>query len=117
MDYVVALIGIAASAVASWFFSRWYYQKSALEVPEWAKPLIAKLPDAPISTDRLIDLYHEAIQSGDIQPHPSGFIKCPECGAGSDKFEAWQVAAHHLDSIFHGYKCSECNFELTAEED
>ncbi|MER9843535.1 hypothetical protein NKJ59_20115 [Mesorhizobium australicum] len=118
------LIGIVASAFASWFFSRWYYRQSSVETPEWANkvpawaiPLIQKLPDAPVSIERLIDLYHDAIQAGGIQPHPSGFIKCPECGAGADKFVAWQVAAPELGSLFHGYKCSECNCELTADED
>ena len=111
------MIGIVAGSVLSWIITYWYYQKSSTNVPEWAKPLIEKLPDSPISIERLVDLYHDAIESGDVTPHPSGYIKCSECGAGSDYFEPWQVGVPELDSIFHGYKCAKCNYELTSEQD
>lgn len=110
------LIGIIAGGIISWALTHWYYRRANKEVPEWAAPLIAKLPDAPVSLDRLIELYHEAIQDGAIPTHPSGYIRCPECEATSDKFVSWQEAAPQLDSWFHGYKCGECNHELTSEE-
>ena len=111
------LIGIIGGGVISWLLTHWYYRKSSKEAPEWARSLIDRLPDKPPTIDELIDLYHEAVMGGAIVPHPSGFVKCPECGAGTERFEPWQVASHELDSIFHGYKCSECNYELTNEQD
>jgi rubredoxin len=96
--------------------SHWYYRKSSSEVPQWAQPLIQRFPITAPTIDELTDLYHEAMLAGEIVPHPSGFIKCPECGAGADQFSAWQAADHERESLFHGYKCDACNHELTAEE-
>ena len=110
------IAGIVGGALLSWLLTHLYYRKANAEVPDWAKPLIARYPITAPSVDELVDLYHKAIMGGEITPHPSGFIKCPECGANSDQFSPWQVAAHSRGSIFHGYKCDECNHELTSEE-
>jgi hypothetical protein len=74
-----------------------YYRRASKEapewakaIPEWAKPLIAKLPDQPISLDRLAELYHEELELGNIRPDPiSGYLVCPKCGASTDQFESW----------------------------
>lgn len=109
--------GIIGGGVVSWALTDWYYRRANKEVPEWARILIERFPITPPTVEELVDLYHDAVMDGTIVPHPSGFIKCPECGAGSEKFEAWEVASHEMDSLFHGYKCSECNAELTSEQD
>lgn len=111
------LIGIIGGGVISWILTHWYYHKANKEVPEWARPLIKQFPDTPPTLDELIDRYHGAVMDGDIVPHPTGFIKCPECGAGVDKFIQWEHYADHLDSMFHGHKCSECNYVLSHQED
>lgn len=111
------MIEAALGLLGGWLISHLYYRKSNKETPDWAKALIARFPDKPPTIDELVDLYHRAVMDGDITPHPSGFIKCPECGAGSDRFEAWEHYAPQLDSHFHGYRCAECNAELTHQED
>lgn len=112
MELALFIVG----AILSWGFTHWYYRKANTEVPDWAKPLIERYPVIAPSVDELVDLYHEAVMGGRIVPHPSGFVKCPECGASNDRFSAWQVADHARDALFHGYKCDECNHELTADE-
>lgn len=111
------VVGIIAGGLLSWFTTHLYYRKGSTKVPDWAKPLIERYPITAPSIDELVDLYHAAVMDGEIVPHPSGFIKCPECGADSDRFSPWQVADHVRGSIFHGYKCDACNHELTADED
>ena len=109
--------GIVGGAIVSWLLTHWYYRKANKEVPDWARPLIERFPISAPSLDQLVDLYHQAVMDGHINPHPTGFVKCPECGAGADKFVPWEVYAPQLDSHFHGFKCSECNHELSNEED
>ncbi len=117
MDWISILLSVVAGLVISWVVARHFYKRSTMEVPEWAKPFVESLPDKPISDEQLVDLYHQAVMEGRLEVHPSGFIKCPECGAGSEKFEPWQAVTHQLGSIFHGYRCGDCNFELTNEQD
>ena len=114
MELIVGLVG---GGIISWLLTHWYYRKANKEAPEWARVLIDRFPNRPPTIDELVDLYHQAFMAGEITPHPSGFIKCPECGTGSEKFVAWEHYARQLDSHFHGFKCGECNHELTAEED
>jgi hypothetical protein len=111
------VIEIAIGLLGGWLISHLYYRKSNNEVPQWARPLIERFPIVPPSLAELTDLYHQAVIDGDIVPHPSGFIKCPECDADAGKFEPWQVADHETETLYHGYRCSECNYELSHEED
>lgn len=111
------LVLFFGGALLSWGVSHWYYRKANKEVPDWARPLIDRFPIKPPTIEELVDLYHEAVMDGAIVPHPSGFVKCPECGASANKFESWEHYAPRLDSLFHGYKCSACNQELTSSED
>lgn len=107
------LVGIIGGAIVSWFF----YRKGNKQVPDWARPLIERYPITPPTLDELVGLYHQAVMQGDIVPHPSGFIKCPECDAGAGKFEPWQVADQFTETLYHGYKCSECNHVLSEAAD
>lgn len=115
-----ALIG----AILSWPIAHWYYRRATKETPEWARhvpdwavPLIESLPDSPVSTKRLVELYHKALEHGDISVDPwSGYISCPRCGASSDQFESWEASDPSQDMTFRGRKCGVCGYELSGEE-
>ena len=76
----------------SWLVSHQYYKRSSKEAPEWALPLIEKLPDVPPSTERLLELYQDALDAGDIPfPDPiTGRLTCPKCGTSNTEFEMGQ---------------------------
>jgi len=117
------LVGVILGGVISWVIAYYYYRQSskqapewAQKAPEWARPLIEKLPDAPISSERLVRLYHEALEKGKIDfPDPmSGYVECPRCGAPASDFEPWEDYAH--DSRYVGTRCGKCGKELSGGE-
>ena len=118
MDIIGLLVGAAIGALFSWPISHWYYRLSSKEaneaaktVPDWARPLIAKLPDQPISLDRLAELYHEELELGNIRPDPvSGYLVCPKCGGSTDQFESWESGG------YRGRKCKACGYDVHWEE-
>lgn len=124
VDTLGILVGALVGALFSWPISHWYYRRSSQEatesaktIPEWAKPLIEKLPDAPVTTERLIELYHEALEIGEIRPDPiSGYVKCPKCGASSDQFESWEAGDAARDQLYRGRRCKACGYDVHWEE-
>jgi len=109
METAIFLVG----AGISWGIAHFYYRRSNTVAPDWAKPLIEKLPDAPITIERLIDLYHEAIETGQVTAHPSGYVKCPECGVGQEHFKGWEAVDHEREDHYWGFKCDKCNHVLS----
>lgn len=118
------LVGIITGGALSWAIAHWYYRRSSKEVPDWANrtpdwaiPLIEKLPDAPVSQERLIELYNEAVATGELQPHQfTGFLKCPNCGAGQEYFEPYEASDPRYDMHIRGFRCSKCGYELSGDE-
>src|SRR6266852_809745 len=84
MEFAYFLGGV----IVSWVITHFYYKRSAKAVPDWAKPLTASLPDAPVSPEKLIQLYHKALEAGGLTPDAySGYVVCPNCGAPSSQFQ------------------------------
>ena len=82
------LIGIILGGLISWMLAHIYYKKSSKEIPDWAKPIIKKLPQLQPSTNELLELFQEALNSGDIIPDPIlGHVACPNCKAPASDFE------------------------------
>ena len=76
------LVGTLAGGGISWLLTHVYYRKSSIEVPEWAKPIIRNLPPERPSRERLLELFQEALEKGDVRPDPVfGHVACPECHA------------------------------------
>src|SRR5277367_533557 len=95
MEIALMLAGVILGAIPSWLISRWFYRRSTVEMPDWAKnvpqwaiPLIESLPEQPVTVERIIQLYQDALDSGKLDPDPlSGYVACPSCGAPSSEFE------------------------------
>lgn len=112
------LLGVAAGALIGWLIAHWYYRRASVDTPEWAKPLIDKLPDAPVSIQRLVELYHDALENGEIgRPDPlGGYVACPECGDSSDNFEYWEQTDDARDDTYRGVKCGKCGYDVSWEQ-
>lgn len=109
-------IWAVVGAGISWLITHIYYRQSAKVAPKWAQPLIDKLPDAPVSSERLIELYHQALDSGQFIPDPmSGYVACPNCGASSTQFEGWETVDPRGD-LYRGRRCKMCGHDIACEE-
>lgn len=85
---VELLIGCLAGGIISWAITHWYYKKSSVNIPDWAKPLIQKLPQIPPNYEELLRLFQEEITKGNIKPHPIfGYVACPNCNAKMDELK------------------------------
>ena len=124
LDLSLNVIFLVVGGLLSWLITHRYYRRSTVEVPtwihetpEWAIPLIEALPDQPISLDRLIELYQNALDNGEISVDPhSGYVKCPRCGASSSQFESWQDMDDRRGDLYYGMKCRACGCEVSGEQ-
>jgi hypothetical protein len=82
------VIGVILGGFVSWLVTHIYYKKSSTEIPDWAKPIIDKLPQSQPSESELLELFQEALNSGDIIPDPIlGHVACPNCKSPASDFE------------------------------
>ena len=80
------IIGIVSGGALSWFISHKYYTKSNVAIPDWAKPLIEKLPQIAPSEKELLRLFQIEIDNGTITPHPVFMhVACPNCHVPIDE--------------------------------
>lgn len=109
------IILFLAGGVVSWVVAHWYHKRSSTEVPEWAKPLVENLPDQPVSRERLIELYHDALETGAISmPDPiGGYLACPSCGAPSSEFEPWGAIDPDRGDEYNGFRCGKCKRDVS----
>src|SRR5215471_2616808 len=64
------VVPAVAGGLLSWLITRHYYRKSSIDVPEWAKPILRSLPQNPPSKEKLLELFQDALQRGDVAPDP-----------------------------------------------
>ena len=57
--FVEPFLFFFAGSLVSWLITMVYYRKSSVKAPEWAKPLIQRLPNEPISKDEFSRLFEE----------------------------------------------------------
>jgi hypothetical protein len=77
---VELVLSLILGGIVSWALTHAYYRKGSIEVPEWAKPIVANLPSEPPSKERLLELFQTALNKGDVTPDPVfGHVACPEC--------------------------------------
>lgn len=103
MDIIFLLIG----SIVTWYFSRRYYLKSQKSVPDWALPLIEKLPKEKPSLFNLLRLSQEALDDERMSIHPiAGVVACPECSTPSTDLTV-KVFGDDIHTVAH-VTCPRC---------
>ncbi len=106
-ELLIGGIGVLLGGLISWLITHAYYRRSSVQPPEWAKAFMERLPNAPVSDERLIQLYHEALQAKRISPDPfTGYLVCPQCSAPSSEFQYYDEAG-----VVY---CPSCNWSQPA---
>src|SRR3990167_4247223 len=84
---ISTIIGILVGSFITWLITHLYYKKSSTVAPDWAKPLIERLPEKQPSEQELIDIFQDFVEEGKIQPDElTGYLKCPKCNRPSTEF-------------------------------
>jgi hypothetical protein len=108
------LMGVILGGVISWIVTRHYYKKSSVNAPEWAKPLIEKLPKAAPSLQELTALFQEEINKGTIKPHPVfQYVACPNCKASLDTLDVKAFSDDYRTVLV--MTCPNCGWSESAE--
>lgn len=90
-NMIITIIGIVLGGFISWIITREYYKKSNQCAPDWALPLIEKLPKVVPTDEEFLKLFQDEITNGKITPHPLfSIVACPECGAPLKELEKWE---------------------------
>ena len=109
------LVGLLGGAILSWAIAHVYYRKASTEVPEWAKPIVANLPQERPTREKLLELFQEAMDTGVAKPDTAfGHVACPGCHS---PFEQVQQTWHNLENggaaVFAD--CPNCGWTAHAE--
>lgn len=104
---ITTIIGIICGGIISWIISRKYHMKSNQCPPDWAIPLIEKLPKLAPTDEEFLNLFQDEISIGNIKPHPVfSIVACPNCGAPLKELEerAYGDDVHTILEI----ECPQC---------
>ena len=108
------IIGLIFGGLISWIIAHVYYRKSSTFAPEWAKPLIEKLPGVPPSKEKLIELINEAFDAGILKPDPIlRYVACPNCKSPSSDFGHRTFSDERTTVVV--VDCPNCGWSETAE--
>ena len=55
-----------AGSLVSWLVTMVYYRKSSFKAPEWARGMIERLPQQPISKEEFAKLFAENLENATI---------------------------------------------------
>ena len=103
------LIGAVIGGLVSWIMTRSYYKKARFSVPDWAKPIIGKLPPAPPTQQALLELFEGGFLRAEAGPHPvSQRVACPICNAPVSDFKKEVVGDEHHTNLM--LECPHCGW-------
>jgi RNase P subunit RPR2 len=111
---VELVIGIVGGALFSWLITYLFYKKSSVQIPEWAKPIIERLPEEPPTKEKLLELFQDALDKGEVEIDPViGYVACPKCKASSKdlKKTAFQDDLHTVVVV----ECPHCGWNKKTE--
>jgi hypothetical protein len=119
----LTLAGAVLGVLLSWPIAHWYHRRASREkpnwadaVPKWAIPLIESLPAHPVSIQRLVALYHAALEEGELYPDKvSGYVACPHCGASPENFQTWTQTDAREDTYIL-QRCNTCGKMIHEDE-
>lgn len=108
------VLGPVVSVFITWVVARFYYKKSLTHIPDWAKPLVEKLPQSKPSEAELLKLFQEALNTGEIVPDPIfGHVACPECKNPASDFQEKILGDEYHTIIVKS--CAHCGWNDHAE--
>jgi hypothetical protein len=111
---VELLIGAILGGILSWVITHIYYKKSSKEIPDWAKPIIKKLPQSKPTRAKLLKLFQDALNTGDIIADPMlGHVACPKCKAPASDFEEQLFEDEHHTVV--SKTCPHCGWSKDVE--
>jgi len=112
---IEAILEVGCSIVVTWLVAHFYYRRSVTNAPNWARPLIERLPDTPPTPERLMDLYQQALMDGQIErPDPmTGLYKCPRCGAPASQFKGQTYESDYVTGV--QIKCPSCGYSESID--
>jgi hypothetical protein len=110
------VVGVIFGGFVSWLVTHIYYKKSSTKIPDWAKPIIDKLPQSQPTESELLELFQEALNSGDIVPDPIfGHVACPNCKAPASDFEKKEFYEDERCFTFVDITCPHCGWRDHTE--
>ncbi len=108
------VLGTVIGGTISWVVTHIYYQKSSNEIPDWAKQLVEKLPQSKPSEAELLELFQQALNTGEIVPDPLlGHVACPDCKAPASDFKDKSFGDEYHTIIVKS--CPHCGWNDHAE--
>lgn len=111
---VVELALAAVSPLVGWAIAHFYYRLSAKEIPEWAKPIIERLPSEPPSAAALLALFQDALNTGAVEVDPLfGHVACPKCRAPFSEIKQQVFGDDRLAVI--AASCPHCGWSDNAD--
>jgi len=111
---VKLVVGAILGGIVSWVVAHIYYKKSSREIPDWAKPIIEKLPQSKPTDAELLELFQEALSTGDVLPDPIlGHVACPNCKAPASDFKEEGFGDEHHTIVVK--TCPHCGWSEHAE--
>ena len=108
------LIIFLGGCLFTWLITHIYHSRSTIKTPEWAKPLIEKLPDVPPSKNELLKIFQEYIETGEVEVDPLlGYVACPNCKASAKDFERECFCDDYRTIVV--ITCPTCGWSETCE--
>lgn len=108
------VLGTVIGGAISWFVTHIYHHKSSTEIPDWAKPIVEKLPPSRPPEAELLKLFQQALNTGEIVPDPLlGHVACPDCKAPASDFKDKTFGDEYHTIIVKS--CPHCGWNDHAE--
>jgi hypothetical protein len=104
------LIGALLGGMISLLIAHSYYRKSKSNVPDWAEPLIERLPQIAPREEELISIFQDLINEGKITPHPVfQYVACPKCKGPLEDLKETVSGDDYVDVL--GIECPHCGYD------
>jgi len=114
LNFIIGMLGILIGGIITWIIAHFYYKKSNVDIPEWAKPLMKKLLKIAPNKEELISLFQDMINDGLIEPH-SVFkhVACPNCKSPLENMKYRVVGDNLHDGLI--MECPKCGYSEFAD--
>jgi len=107
------ILGGAIGGALSWCIAYIYHHKASTEIPDWAKPIVERLPPSRPPEAELLKLFQQALNTGEVVPDPLlGHVACPECKAPGSDFQEESFGDEYLTLIVKS--CPHCGWSEDA---